>query len=420
MDLMFCKIREYAISLYKNPEDLHFIGNKIIKLFEITNLPKNLKNNEYNTYIVYGKKIITDFLKNQNKLNYIIENIKYITDTNPEDGIPSENYKLFFMSILINLIKYILNDKNIILEYNEEYKSEEYKSEEYNEEYNEIDSEDILNKIKSIIIKMKNNETSIKNTYEKLETLFKTLPKIIYSNEIEKEYDRRQKEYFNLPKSERLFYIINNIVEIIDNNTEGKFYLLRLYFNFLYKLTSLRPKFMVDNFVIYAGGLLIYKVDEDNKIWILMIKSKGSYEDFGGKVDIEDKSIIDTVIRESSEESNNLLDSEYLREKITKGDCSKLILDKCKYILYIVKSSENDLLLRSEDFGDKEEYEGIYRTVEWVDIELIIKKELDIHPRLKFYEFRKLIIDTKNKELKNKNNYREYNNNQNYKNNYRK
>jgi hypothetical protein len=68
----------------------------------------------------------------------------------------------------------------------------------------------------------------------------------------------------------------------------------------------MRKTFYLNNdndFPVMAAGVIIYKVKK-NVVSILLSKNKNVYEDLGGRVDLDDDTIFDTVIREVYEETN--------------------------------------------------------------------------------------------------------------------
>ena len=71
-----------------------------------------------------------------------------------------------------------------------------------------------------------------------------------------------------------------------------------------------RPTFYYNNnnrCEIRAGGIIFYKHTRDmNEPEFLMIKNWDRYEDFGGRTDVIDNTIEDTICREADEESNGI------------------------------------------------------------------------------------------------------------------
>ena len=114
---------------------------------------------------------------------------------------------------------------------------------------------------------------------------------------------------------------------------------------------------------VRAGGALFYKIENDN-LYFLMIKTKDKYEDFGGKTDENDLTIYDTIAREIEEESNNIFNKNDIMERIT--DLKPIYAPKSKYIIFIIKLTENEKNINVLTFGDMEIHDSIYRTVEFV------------------------------------------------------
>ena len=127
-----------------------------------------------------------------------------------------------------------------------------------------------------------------------------------------------------------------------------------------------RPTFMTkDNKPIRAGGILLYKKVE-GKLFFLMIKSERGHEDFGGRTDYCDSNIIETVARETSEESNEVISKDVIikliKNKIKKKSGSEAYIPICKYFLYI---RESDKDYNPIDFGEYEIHDNIKRDVVW-------------------------------------------------------
>ena len=110
---------------------------------------------------------------------------------------------------------------------------------------------------------------------------------------------------------------------------------------------------------IRAGGVLFVKDGE----YLLQKKSKKNgfqYSDFGGKTDISDKDIIDTIIREVQEETNNQI--LLTRNQLNKA--KKKYLPKSKYLLFVIKTKRS-FKKEIDQMGTQEINTDIMRTVEW-------------------------------------------------------
>ena len=72
-----------------------------------------------------------------------------------------------------------------------------------------------------------------------------------------------------------------------------------------------KPSFTIstgsDEYELSASGVLLYRTNPDtSELELLVIYSRNNYEDFGGRVDLDDQSIAHTAAREAWEESNEL------------------------------------------------------------------------------------------------------------------
>ena len=99
------------------------------------------------------------------------------------------------------------------------------------------------------------------------------------------------------------------------------------------------PIFYYKNEIKYeikAGGVIFYTFDRScNKLKFLLINNNDIYEDFGGKTDLNDKTIIDTISREVEEESNQIFSKKEIYEKIKNKN--PLYTKNSKYILYFCR-----------------------------------------------------------------------------------
>ena len=154
-----------------------------------------------------------------------------------------------------------------------------------------------------------------------------------------------------------------------------------------------RPTFYTkDGQPIRAAGILCYvyhkSFDEktkDKKIWLFR-NQNNIFSDTGGKTDKLDKSIIDTAIRETVEETNgHLFSSKHnyqICEKILKKEFEKqkpepIYVRNCKYLLYPLKLRYKNKYLSLKRFGTKEIHDNMEHSYHWLD-----KLPRNIHPRL--------------------------------------
>ena len=143
-----------------------------------------------------------------------------------------------------------------------------------------------------------------------------------------------------------------------------------------------------NNNEIKAGGVMFYYYNrKKNTIYFLMIKNEKAYEDFGGKTEKQDNHIDDTVCREVAEESNFIFTEDYVNKKIKTG--VSLYTKRSKYLLYFCKLEESEYM-NPTIFGNKEIYENINRTVEWIPYSSLMNNDFiknKLNPRLKFKSF---------------------------------
>lgn len=119
---------------------------------------------------------------------------------------------------------------------------------------------------------------------------------------------------------------------------------------------------------VKAGGMLLYRWKNRDKALLeyLLICSDNNtnHEDLGGRVDSDDKNILDTVLREVAEESNYELPYDKMKPYAKSG--TQLYSRNSKYVLYMVCADDFDWV-NDLDFGDMELHDQIPRTIRWID-----------------------------------------------------
>lgn len=148
----------------------------------------------------------------------------------------------------------------------------------------------------------------------------------------------------------------------------------------------MRKTFYLDDNVetpVMAAGVLLYKIKK-NVVSILLSHNRNQYEDLGGRVDFDDETIFDTVVREAYEETNELIDKEKLKKRLKTAEY--FYSKKSKYVVYLVKANNKEKKLKSSDFGDKEIHDNINRKIKWIKLHKIFDE-----PKLKL-NFRLLNI----------------------------
>ena len=101
---------------------------------------------------------------------------------------------------------------------------------------------------------------------------------------------------------------------------------------------------------VSACGLLLYRI-KDGNLEVLLTKYRDKQwpclDDFGGRIDIEDRTLEEASLRETYEESNSLIKFENLK------NCPKFYCKKLKYVCFL-KQVESDFFDDCSVFGEKE------------------------------------------------------------------
>jgi hypothetical protein len=123
-----------------------------------------------------------------------------------------------------------------------------------------------------------------------------------------------------------------------------------------------------------AGGVIIYRETEDNNIDLLLIFSRGLYEDIGGRTDNEDEDIYDTVAREVDEETNHVIVYDSIKARLSTA--KYVYCSKSKYIIFLVKATKKEAALESEVFGEIEVHDNIKRTITWISLNTVLESSV--------------------------------------------
>lgn len=120
---------------------------------------------------------------------------------------------------------------------------------------------------------------------------------------------------------------------------------------------------------ISAGGCLFYKIN-NNRLYLLLIKYADPnwplLDDFGGQVDQNDITIFDTITRETTEETNNIITKDYLLDWIQNGETKSFYNKVSKYYLILIEANEN-FYNNTDIFGSVEFADNIKREIKWFD-----------------------------------------------------
>jgi hypothetical protein len=124
-----------------------------------------------------------------------------------------------------------------------------------------------------------------------------------------------------------------------------------------------RPTFFYkQKYPIRAGGILFYRI-KNKKYEYLVVKTNDTYSDLGGKTEICDRDIYDTISREVKEESNDYFIQNSIYSLLVDNINKSKYLVKAKYLLFILESHiDTDI-----------------NNLDWIDKNTFID---NIHPRL--------------------------------------
>lgn len=116
---------------------------------------------------------------------------------------------------------------------------------------------------------------------------------------------------------------------------------------------------------VVAAGALIYKFVKKD-IYVLTILYDSMYSDIGGKIEKGDNTIAEIAGREIEEETNGLIKSEDIMDRLEKS--ATIYIEKSKYIMYLIEASSEEKLLTKEDFGHEEIHTGMKRIIGWIKL----------------------------------------------------
>jgi len=143
------------------------------------------------------------------------------------------------------------------------------------------------------------------------------------------------------------------------------------------KLVQMNDKKNMYTNTISAAGCLFYKNTKNGKELLLIKYADPSWpklDDLGGKIDSNDKTIIDTIVREVGEESNNIISESQIRNLLLQKENKYFYNKQSKYYLILVKVDDK-FFPDTSVFGDKEEHDKINRTINWYNF-IDIKQKL--------------------------------------------
>jgi len=111
-----------------------------------------------------------------------------------------------------------------------------------------------------------------------------------------------------------------------------------------FKLINKRIKCTQFKNTISAAGCIFYKVEE-NKVQLMLISYTDPdwqlLDDFGGKVEESDKSVYETIARETYEESNGVIKKYDVLLMLLQCKARRFYTHRSKYLCYAIKVDES-------------------------------------------------------------------------------
>lgn len=141
---------------------------------------------------------------------------------------------------------------------------------------------------------------------------------------------------------------------------------------------------------ITATGCLFYKLI-DNKVFVLLVKYADKnwplLDDFGGKIMMNDNSVLNAAIRKTTSETNNIINDEIIADIICDNNYEMFYNKKSKYLVHLIKVN-SDFMVDTSIFGDIEQCDKIKRTVNWYEFGQVKNKiayRLSLNEKLHVY-----------------------------------
>ena len=127
-----------------------------------------------------------------------------------------------------------------------------------------------------------------------------------------------------------------------------------------------------------AGGITFYREHATLGVqfFFLSDKRRSTWEDFGGKTQEGDISILDTIAREGEEETNKLYTQAKLREALESAP--KIFISSGLYLSCLLPWTKGNIKVEK-----KEKTTGYQRKFRWIKQSNIKKLGKTLHPRLR-------------------------------------
>lgn len=162
-----------------------------------------------------------------------------------------------------------------------------------------------------------------------------------------------------------------------------------------------RPCFIVDNHKFVSAGIIPFtKLEDDSYRFMMQQRTtpvlararshSWSWEDFGGKSDACDLSILDTAVRECHEELNYHFTKSFIVKQLSHENSFRVMIPDSKYMVYFMYLDPIWFTeVSTKIYGTVERACKINRLVKWIDVAdfMLLISEKQTNPRLnRLYE----------------------------------
>lgn len=117
---------------------------------------------------------------------------------------------------------------------------------------------------------------------------------------------------------------------------------------------------------VTAAGVILYRIS-GKAMELLLIYSRNKLEDIGGKIDKIDETIEEAAAREVEEETNGQITADQIIDRLNSAASNqKVYVKNSKYLIYLIKATNEERGLDKDDFGEYEDHDKIRRDIQWI------------------------------------------------------
>lgn len=117
---------------------------------------------------------------------------------------------------------------------------------------------------------------------------------------------------------------------------------------------------------VTAAGVILYRIS-GKAMELLLIYSRNKLEDIGGKIDKIDETIEEAAAREVEEETNGQVTADQIIDRLNSAASNqKVYVKNSKYLIYLIKATDDERELEKDDFGEYEDHDKIRRDIQWI------------------------------------------------------